>query len=251
MDGAAADKMNEIRGIFREFYDTIFDVAPAGVFVYDISIGMIESNRKASELFGGGNVEHLNILKLSFASGKDRDQVEKILKNTSKEGSADVEIIAGNGNGTRLRIDLIRLGDENSNIRLGTVCPISFFENRKEEIEVMEKMYYSLFERCGDMIWILSGKGDFVYFNKKAEEVSGYKLAKYVGKSFVPFIVPEYLARLQEIFFNTMSGKIISYDVGIVLENGTIALLRVDTLPMYRDGMVIGTVSFGKEQQKK
>ena len=48
-----------------------------------------------------------------------------------------------------------------------------------------------MIEHSNDMIWTLDEKGDFIYFNKKSEELTGYKIKNEAGDSFVPIILED------------------------------------------------------------
>ena len=122
-----------------------------------------------------------------------------------------------------------------------------------EALRESEEKYRTMIEHSNDMIWTLDREGNFTYINKTAEEVSGYKLADWVGKSFAPLIPPEDLPRIEQIFLETMSGKPQHYEVNVLRGNGSIFVLSVNTAPIFESGKVTGTVSFGRDitEQRK
>jgi|GEM_PF-946905 len=110
-----------------------------------------------------------------------------------------------------------------------------------------EEKYRTMVETANDLIWALDTKGNFIYFNKRAEEVSGYKFKDWKNKSFVPLIVPEDLPNVQRVFKETLKGKSQSYKVRVYKKDGGIFILSVNTAPIFRKGEVVGTVSFGRD----
>lgn len=135
---------------------------------------------------------------------------------------------------------------------------ITFFDitDRKraeEALQRSEEKYRTMIENSNDMIWILDKQRNFVYYNKRAEEVSGYDLSEWIGKRFAPLIVPEDLFRINEIFLGTITGKPQQYEVNIYRKDRSIRTLSVNTTPIVESGEVVGTVSFGRDitEQKK
>lgn len=124
-------------------------------------------------------------------------------------------------------------------------------EERTKKLRESEEKYRTMIDYSNDMIWVLDEKGNFLYINKKSEEVSGYKKEVGVGKSFVPIILDEDLKKVENIFKETMKGKPHHYEVRILDSKKKILTLSVNTAPMYKDGKVIGTVSFGRDITKQ
>jgi len=121
-------------------------------------------------------------------------------------------------------------------------------EERTKELQDSEEKYRTMIEHSNDMIWTLNEKGNFLYVNKKSEEITGYKLKEGIGKSFAPIILEEDLEMVEKVFKETLQGTSQHYEVRI--HNGTrtkILTLSVNTAPIYKNGKIIGTVSFGRD----
>lgn len=110
-----------------------------------------------------------------------------------------------------------------------------------------ENKFRAMVEYSNDMIWTLDIKGNFLFFNKRAEEIIGYVLKDWVGKSFAPLIQKEDFPRLVEIFKKTLSGESTQYEVSITGKNNQLVTLLVNTAPLFSKGEIIGTISFGKD----
>ncbi len=130
---------------------------------------------------------------------------------------------------------------------MGTVKDITEHNKIEKELKESEEKYRTIIENSNDLIWKLDLAGNFLYFNKRAEEVSGYKLDNFIGKSFVPFIVPSDLSKVERIFFETLKGNPQHYEVSIFKNDGSVLIMSVNTTPIFESGRVVGTVSFGQD----
>ncbi|MBI4320216.1 MAG: PAS domain S-box protein [Chloroflexi bacterium] len=110
-----------------------------------------------------------------------------------------------------------------------------------------EEKYRTVVEHCNDAIWILDRAGNYVWFNRRAEELGGYKSEDWQGKSFAPMIVPEDLPMVQRVFAETLAGKAQTYEVSAFGSDGQVFVVQVNTTPIISNGEVVGTVSFGED----
>jgi PAS domain S-box-containing protein len=122
---------------------------------------------------------------------------------------------------------------------------------RTKELQSSEEKYRTMIEYSNDMIWTLDEKGSFLYFNKKSEEITGYKLKDWYGKSFTPLILGEDLKIIKNIFIKTMKGVPQHYELSIYDHKRNLLTLSVNTAPILKEGKVIGTVSFGRDITEK
>lgn len=118
---------------------------------------------------------------------------------------------------------------------------------RTKELMESEEKYRTMIDYSNDMIWTLDREGNFLYSNKKSEEITGHKINEGVGKIFDPLIFEEDLEKVKNVFKETLKGKSNHYEVRIYKSNNEILFLSVNTAPIYKDGNVIGTVSFGRD----
>ncbi|NJD51416.1 MAG: PAS domain S-box protein [Candidatus Methanoperedens sp.] len=118
---------------------------------------------------------------------------------------------------------------------------------KQKMLRQSEERYRTIIETAHDLIWTLNNEGNFTFVNRRSEETSGYKLSELIGKSFVPLIFPEDLPKIQEIFLKTLQGNPQSYDVRVYNKDGRIFILSVNTVPLYENDKIIGTVSFGRD----
>ena len=110
-----------------------------------------------------------------------------------------------------------------------------------------EERYQTIVETAHDVIWTLNREGLFTFCNRRGEEFSGYKTSELIGNSFVPLVQPEDLPTVQQVFAETLAGTPHTYEVRVRGNDGRILTLSVDTLPLYEDQVVVGTLSFGRD----
>ena len=120
-------------------------------------------------------------------------------------------------------------------------------QERTRELQHSEEKYRTIIEHSNDMIWMLNTKGEFAYFNKRSAELTGYKIEEGIGKTFIPIILEEDLEMVGKVFKDTLAGNSNHYEVRIHdSARKNILTLSVNTAPIFEDGKVTGTVSFGR-----
>jgi len=130
---------------------------------------------------------------------------------------------------------------------LGIFWDITERRQIEEVLKESEERYRTIIEYSNDMIWTLDTEGCFLFFNKRSEEITGFKLKDWQGKSFAPLIKKEELPKIIEIFHKTSSGEPQQYEVTVKKVDGSDLILLVNTAPFYSKGKVMGTVSCGRD----
>jgi PAS domain S-box-containing protein len=130
---------------------------------------------------------------------------------------------------------------------LGIFWDITEHRQIEEALMESEERYRTIIEYSNDMIWTLDIQGGFLFFNKRSEEITGFKLKDWQGKSFAPLIEKDDLPKVIEVFHKTLGGEPQQYDVSVTKEDGIDIVLLVNTAPIYSKGKVVGTVSFGRD----
>jgi PAS domain S-box-containing protein len=123
----------------------------------------------------------------------------------------------------------------------------------EDRIRQSEVLYRTIVETAHDIIWILDDQGEFTFVNKQGEAIFGYKPLEWKGRSITTLIPSGNLPGAQEAFLKTLQGGPRSYELRISARDGKILILSVNTAPLYENGEVSGSVSFGRDiaEQKK
>ncbi len=116
-----------------------------------------------------------------------------------------------------------------------------------EALRESEGQYRTMIEASNDMIWALDLEGNFIYHNKRAEEISGLKTEEWIGKTFVSLILEDELPMIMDVFHKGLEGTPSSYLMHLEKENGEVHTLSVNTAPSKKDNVVTGLVSFAKD----
>jgi len=154
-------------------------------------------------------------------------------------------------NGQEVVVQTVKtpLKDEKGNTIgiLGIFWDITERKQIEEALKESEERYRTIIDYSNDMIWTLDTQGGFLFFNKRSEEITGFKLKDWKGKSFGPLIEKDDLPKVIEVFHRTLSGEPQQYEVTVKKEDGNNIILFVNTAPIYSKGIVVGTVSFGRD----
>ncbi len=124
-------------------------------------------------------------------------------------------------------------------------------KHMRRELQDSEQRYRSVVENAVEFIWQLDTEGKFVFINNYAEKVSGQKSADWQGKHYSPLIHSDDLTRVNKIHENIVAGNMVEYETRIVVAEEKIVDLEIQSIPIYKDGEVTGTLSFGRDITKR
>ena len=110
-----------------------------------------------------------------------------------------------------------------------------------------EEKYRTMVEHCNDAIWVLDRSGALVWFNRRGEELIGFRLEEWLGKPFARVIVPEDLAKAQWALGEALAGRPQTFEARVRRAEGGTFVASFNTTPLLSKGEVTGTISFSKD----
>ncbi len=234
-------------------FDNYFELGLIGMAIITPEMGFIDVNNYVCEMLGYSKDE---LLKKKWSDITYPDDLEtntdfltKVLSGEIDGYKLEKRLIHSNGSIVYVSIasKCTRKQDGSVNNLLSLVQDITKRKKAEESIRQSELKYRTVVENAKEMIWQLDREGNFVFFNRYAEEISSKISTDWKGKDFSPAVHPDDLDSVKEIFIDTLNGNVNEYEVRILVGMNETAELRVQTLPVYTDGKVTGTLSFGKD----
>ena len=249
--------INERKKLFTEVqqsekkYRTLMESANDAIFLADLESGTILNvNKKAAELLGMPAEKIIDIHQSQLHPEEEAEYYKEIFRShIQKGGGFESKVFIQRKDGYKVPVEISAnvIEIQGKKVIQGIFRDITEREKAEGLLKESEEKYRTMIENSNDLIWTLDKEGNFTYFNKKAEEVSGYKLTEWLGKSFAPLIPQDDLHRIKEIFIETINGNPKHYDVDIYRKDGTLFSLSVNTAPIFKSDKIIGTVSFGHD----
>jgi PAS domain S-box-containing protein len=236
------ERLKESEEHFRQLAEGTFEA----IVLHEEGI-ILEANEQFYEMVGY-NPEELagkDVISLTTTP----ESVKKVREQIFLGNLGPYEIIGVKKDGTKFpmesRIKLIEY--KGRKVRMAAIRDLTERKQAEEALRESEERYRSVVENAGELIWQVDTEGKFVFFNKYAEKVSGEKSADWRGKHYAPFVHPDDLAHVNKILEDTLAGNIIEYETRIFNKDGAIVDLEIQTMPIYVDGEVTGTLNFGRD----
>ncbi len=118
----------------------------------------------------------------------------------------------------------------------------------EEELKASEERYRDLFENANDGIYILDRAGRILALNRKAEEITGYKLDEVFGQSYTLLLPPgPERKKARRAFLKNMRGEPDKNELTITRKDGRNVILELSTRPIWHDGQIVGIQGIGRD----
>lgn len=247
----------------RHLLELIVETIADGVLVLSKEGRIIFANRSAEKILGLrrsaiiGRTYNDPIWKITAVDGKpfpeDNLAFSQVLETGKPVYGVELAVERPDAKRIILSINSAPIHDEKGALVnvVTSFTDITEHKRAEEALRDSEELYRTIIEYSNDWIWTLDTRGRFMFFNKRAEEVSGYRLKDWRGKTFPPLIVEEDLPKVIEVFQKTLSGDPQQYEVRVKARDARTIILLVNTAPIYSKGEVVGTVSFGRDMTER
>jgi PAS domain S-box-containing protein len=197
-------------------------------------------NSGAENLFGHEKDEILGQHFNAIVPNDLREEAETKRKEAQEKGFVRYETLRLRKDGTRVPVDmtLTVIKDEDGR-------PTSIAGNIKDltEKKKLEEDYRVLFENAKDGISITNKDGNFVLFNSRFMEMTGYTEAELKDLHFSTVVCPADLAKVTEYDKKRLAGEDVprSYEFRLVRKDKKIVEVEVTASPITYDDEVVGT----------
>ncbi|MCI2430377.1 PAS domain S-box protein [Candidatus Acetothermia bacterium] len=117
----------------------------------------------------------------------------------------------------------------------------------QEHLRTSEERYRDLVEHANDAIYTIDNYGRFTSFNRKAEEITGYKLDEVLGRPYTILVQGRERHKTRRAFVRNLRGEVNTTEVAVARKDGTSAVLELSSRPIWREGRVVGIQGIARD----
>jgi PAS domain S-box-containing protein len=111
-----------------------------------------------------------------------------------------------------------------------------------------EERYRELLENANDMIYVHDLDGNFISWNRKAEDLSGYKMSETKALRITDLVAPENLGLAEEMLAKKLSGQgSAPYTLRLIAKNGDRHEVEVSSRLLYENGQATGVQGIARD----
>ncbi|SDJ24859.1 sensor domain-containing protein [Salimicrobium halophilum] len=117
----------------------------------------------------------------------------------------------------------------------------------EKRLHESEQRYRALFDYNIDAVMTFDTNGKFTHVNSRTEEITGAASEDLVGRSFLPFVVPEQREETMRQFTISLDGAPHQYETTIHSMMGERLDIHITLIPIYVDEEITGIHCIGKD----
>lgn len=216
--------------IFR----AIFELSPVSIFLVDLD-GYFRSVNRATEMLLGYSEAELK--KLTFGDITHPDEAKRDLGKIKDLVSGKIGVYAVEKRYikkdktiifVRINATLIRDNDDKPLYFLTIAEDVTEHHRYLEKIRESEVKYSTLVEKSNDAVVVIQDK-KFVFANKSAEMLFGYKSSEILNTVFMDVVSPKYKKLVYNMFSRRIKGEDVAsrYELEVIMKDG--AYLPIET----------------------
>lgn len=241
MEVLLKDSENKYRNIIENSNDPIW--------IGDTEGNIIFFNREAEKMFGYRIDELKNKKYEPLVAKEDLPRLKKIIASAFSGNPEQFEVKIKKKDGELIdvwiKLNIIRTNGQVQGL-IATGRNITEKKKSEELLKESEERYRSMIENSTDIVYMLDTQGKITYINPAAEKCSGSNKEQIIGKRFDFMLSSDEISRVRSIFERTLQGEKNNYEARINKPDKSTLLLSISTAPIYKEGKIIGTVSFAK-----
>jgi PAS domain S-box-containing protein/putative nucleotidyltransferase with HDIG domain len=230
----------------RNDYADLYDFAPVGYLTFNGDALITGVNLTGAALLG---VERQKLLKRrfrQFVAPADAERWDRHFVSVLQQGekqSCDLLLRRKDGSTFHARLDSIRMEmDDGICIVRTAMSDITAEKQAEEALQESEEQFRTSLENAPDGVYINDLEGNFLYGNRRCEEIIGYKREELIGKNFLELnILPEdSLARAAELLQLNIEGKSTGPDeLELISKDGRRVPVEINTNAVRRKGQAV------------
>ncbi len=206
----AEEKLRESERQYRE----MLDLLPISAFETDTGARIVSVNQTALNVFGYGQEDQVvGMSAFKFFSPEElqrvRENLTKVIEGTSVPGD-EYTFLRKDGSKFVGLVYAARIIRQNklAGVR-GAIVDITRHKQAAELLAESEEHLRNSLENAPDGVYISDLEGNFLYGNRRAEEIIGYKREELIGKNYIELnLLPEKsLARALELLQDNRNGN--------------------------------------------
>lgn len=241
MEVLLKDSENKYRNIIENSNDPIW--------IGDTEGNITFFNREAEKMFGYRIDELKNKKYEPLVAKEDLPRLKKIIASAFSGNPEQFEVKIKKKDGELIdvwiKLNIIRTNGQVQGL-IATGRNITEKKKSEELLKESEERYRSMIENSTDIVYMLDTQGKITYINPAAEKCSGSNKEQIIGKRFDFMLSSDEISRVRSIFERTLQGEKNNYEARINKPDKSTLLLSISTAPIYKEGKIIGTVSFAK-----
>jgi len=248
-------KAEEALHLSEEKLRTMFDSMGELMLVTDLQGNITEVNSATLQVLGFANRGKMVGLNCSsFVASRDRDRAVGLWAGALRGGSGQVEEIAlldkrGNEIPVELCAAVLRRKSGNPVGLVGVGRDITERKKAEDELRKSEERYHMLAEVMNDGEFMLNKEGEYTYFNRRFEEITGYPSEDLIGQHFSKVVVPEYLESTIGRFKRGISGEETPlYEIELMRKDGKRIPIELNVKTILdKEGRVTGRLGVARD----
>lgn len=220
----------------EEKYRSIFDNATEGIYQSTPEGRFITANKEMAIMLGYDSPEELisavtDMASQVYVNTEDRTKIRQLVETDGQAKSFETRFYRKDGSAVWVSMSTSAVRDKKGNILNydGIAKDINERKLAEEELKESEELFKSYLENAPDGVYLSDVKGNFLYGNRKCEEITGYLREELIGKNFLELNIlsENSLNKAAQLLQANIEGKSTGPDeIGLISKKGSSYPLR-------------------------
>jgi PAS domain S-box-containing protein len=229
-------------------YKHLFDNAPAGIYQVNFRTGkFIKANDFICEYLGCRQEEITSLSPYDYLTKEGQklltERLNKMALGEKVPEDPEYEIVNRNGELRWLKLNVKNIYDSEG-LAGADVVAHDITERKRAEgaLRESEELFRSYLENAPDGVYMNDLEGNFLYGNRKCEEITGYRREELIGKNFLELNIlsKNSLDKAVQLIQANMEGRSTGPDeIDLISKEGRLIPVEINTNVVQRRGQKI------------